>query len=59
MYVTNKIGFGLICFVLVKGSQIWGEPRAISVLSSTFFEWGMRISDGEESTFKEQPGILY
>jgi hypothetical protein len=30
-------------FVLVKGSQVWGEPRAISVLSSTFFERGMLI----------------
>ena len=23
--------------MLVKGSQVWSEPRAISVLSSTFF----------------------
>ena len=28
-------------FVLVKGSQVWSEPRAISVLSSTFFERGI------------------
>ena len=30
-------------FVLVKGSQVLGEPRAISVLSSTFFERCMLI----------------
>ena len=30
-------------FVLVKSSQVWGEPMAISVLSSTFFEWGMLV----------------
>ena len=30
-------------FVLVNGSQVWSEPRAISVLSSTFSEWGMLI----------------
>ena len=30
-------------FVLVKGSQVWSEPRAISVVSSTFFERGMLI----------------
>ena len=45
--------------MLVKGSQVWGEPIAISVLNSAFFEWGMLILDGVESTFKEQPGILY
>jgi hypothetical protein len=28
-------------FVLAKGSQFWSEPRAISVLSSTYFERGM------------------
>ena len=27
-------------FVLVKGSQVWSEPRAISVLGSAFFERG-------------------
>ena len=30
-------------FVLVKGSQGWGESRAISVPGSTFFVWGMLI----------------
>jgi hypothetical protein len=30
-------------FVLVKGSQVWSEPRAISVPDSTFFDWGMLI----------------
>ena len=30
-------------FVLVKSSQVWSEPRAISVPSSTFFEWGMLV----------------
>ena len=27
--------------MLVEGSQVWSEPRAISVLSSTFFEKGI------------------
>jgi hypothetical protein len=35
------------------GSQVWSEPRAISVPGSTFFEWSMLILDGEEGTFKE------
>jgi hypothetical protein len=26
-------------FVLVKGSQVWSEPRAVFVPGSTFFEW--------------------
>ena len=30
-------------FVLVEGSQVWSEPRAKSVLSSTFFERGILI----------------
>ena len=30
-------------FVLVEGSQVWSEPRAISVLSSAFFERSMLI----------------
>ena len=30
-------------FVLVKGSQGWSEPRAVSVPGSKFFEWGMLI----------------
>ena len=30
-------------FVLVEGSQVWSEPRAISVISSTFFERDMLI----------------
>ena len=30
-------------FVLVKGSQVWSESRAISVPGSTFLEWGMLI----------------
>jgi hypothetical protein len=30
-------------FVLVKGSQVWSEPRAVSVLNFTFFERGMLI----------------
>ena len=30
-------------FVLVKGSQVWSEPRAISVLSAIIFERGMPI----------------
>ena len=34
--------------VLVKGSQVWREPRAISVPGSKFLEWGMLISVGEE-----------
>ena len=29
---------GSSVYVLVKGSEVWSEPRAISVLSSTFFE---------------------
>jgi nicotinamide riboside kinase len=27
--------------VLVEGNQVWSEPRAISVVSSTFFERSM------------------
>jgi hypothetical protein len=38
--------------VLVKGSQVWNEPRAISVLSSTFFEWGMLIYDVRKALLK-------
>jgi hypothetical protein len=38
--------------VLVKGSQVWREPRAISV-PVFFYEWGMLSKDGEESTCKE------
>jgi hypothetical protein len=30
-------------FVLVEGSQVWREPRAIYVPGSTFFERGMLI----------------
>jgi hypothetical protein len=30
-------------FVLVKGSQVWSEPRAISVPGYIIFEWGMLI----------------
>jgi hypothetical protein len=30
-------------FVLVKGSQVWREPRAISGPGSKFLEWGMLI----------------
>jgi hypothetical protein len=30
-------------FVLVKGSQVWSEARAISIPGSTFFEWDMLI----------------
>jgi hypothetical protein len=41
--------------VLVEGSQVWSEPRAISVLSSKNVEWGMLITC---ITFKERPGIL-
>ena len=29
--------------VLVNGSQVWSEPRAISVPGSKFFELGMLI----------------
>ena len=45
-------------FVLVRGIQVWSEPRAISVPSSTFFERGMLIYDGEKITLKKRPGIL-
>ena len=30
-------------FVLVEGRQVWSKPRAISVLSSAFFEQSMLI----------------
>ena len=44
--------------MLVKGSQVWSEPRAISVLIYIFIERGMLIHDGEESTFKEDLEFL-
>ena len=44
--------------MLVEGSQVWSKPRGRSVLSSILFERGMLIYDGEEITFKDQPGIL-
>jgi hypothetical protein len=40
-------------FVLVKGSQVWSEPRPISIPGSKMFEWGMLLEVGEESTLKE------
>ena len=47
-----------LCWSRVVKSGV-NKGLSISVLSSTFFEWGMLIYDGEESTLKEQPGILY
>ena len=42
--LNSCISWGLFdAFVLVKGSQVWSEPRAKSVLSSAFFERGMLI----------------
>jgi hypothetical protein len=42
-------------FVLVKGSQVWSEPRAISVPGSKSFEWGMLNNNNNNKIVRKSP----